>query len=306
MSTFVIVNPKSRLGETERRMPELSRLLDQHLGPHTLLETTQEGDGERLACVAVDGGATRIVVAGGDGTMSEVVSGLMHAGALSRVEVASLPLGTGRDYARLLGLGRDMRASVERIARGKKKRVDVGRIESRQPDGTTRTRCFLNIASFGLTGESMLWLREQAAQGKRNKLSYVTSGLVGLSRYAGPPVTLRVDGEVVHEGPLLFAVCANGQYFAGGMRVAPRAFIDDGKFDLVIAPKLPVTQSLLRFPLLMVGKHIDGQKIRMVRGRVLDAQTAQVVWIEADGEPVGMLPARFELLPQALTLTGMP
>lgn len=306
MSTFVIANPKSRLGQTGERLPELRILLLRHLGEHTLLETTGEGDGERLAREALSRGAARIVVAGGDGTVSEVVTGLLRESDKTDVALGLLPLGTGRDFARLLGLGSDLEQAIRRLSHGKQRRVDAGRIEAKSPDGSARTRCFLNIASFGLSGESTLWLREQAETGKRTRLSYLLSSLVGLKRYTMPSIRIELDEQVVHDAPLTLVVAANGQYFAGGMQVAPEAQIDDGLLDVVLVPKLPVLSALSRLPKLIRGKHVDGRTIRVLRGRRLTAQSTQTVWLEADGELIGQLPVRIEVLPAALTLFGLP
>ncbi len=306
MKTFVIVNPKSRLGETGQRSAELARLLSQHVRDHVLLTTEHEGDGERLAQQARAEGATRIVVAGGDGTVSEVVTGLLAEEGKTEIELGLLPLGTGRDFARMLKLGRDLEAAVARLAHGKKRRVDAGKIHARNPDGSERTRCFLNIASFGLSGESTLWLKEQAQRGKRGRASYLMSSVVGLARYAVPTVSLRLDGEIIHDAPLTLGAAANGQYFAGGMKVAPEAEVSDGLFDVIVVPKLPMLTSLSRLPLLIRGKHIDGYTVRMRRGRSLEASSSGTVWLEADGELIGMLPARIDVLPLAITLCGLP
>lgn len=306
MSTFVIVNPRSRLGETGRRLHELGRLLQKYVGEYELLETQSEGDGERLAQEARAAGATRIIVAGGDGTVSEVVTGLTAVDAKTDIELGILPLGTGRDFARLLRLGRELEPSVARFRHGKTRRVDAGRLRARSVDGTERVRCFMNIASFGLSGESALWLKQQAARGTRGPLSYLMSSVVGLSRYAAPSIRLTLDDKLIHDAPLSLAAAANGQFFAGGMQIAPEARIDDGLFDVIVVPKLPMLESLVRLPLLLRGAHVDGQRIRMLRGRVLEATSTADVWIEADGEPVGLLPARFEIMPAALTLCGLP
>ncbi len=306
MRTFAIVNPKSRLGETGKRLAELTQLLTEHVGEHVLLTTERPGDGARLAREARDSGATRIVVAGGDGTVSEVVTGLLAEEGKSEVELGLLPLGTGRDFARYLGLGRELSAAVSRLSNGKTRWVDAGRISARNQDGSERTHCFLNIASFGLSGESTLWLKEQAETGKRSRASYIMSSVVGLARYAAPAITLTLDERVIFDGRLSFAAAANGQYFAGGMQVAPRAQIDDGLLDVIIVPKLPALAAMARLPLLMRGKHIDGRTIRMERGRSLRAVSEGTVWLEADGELIGMLPARIDILPRAIRLCGLP
>ncbi len=306
MSTFIIVNPASRLGETGTRLAELTGLLDRHIGAYTLLTTTCEGDAERLAREALAQGATRLIVAGGDGTVSEVLTAMLAGRGTSAVTLGVLPLGTGRDFARLLGLGEHLGRAVARFAAGRTTPVDAGRIEARGPDGTPRTRCFLNIASFGVSGESALWLKARAADGKRGRLSYLMSCVAGITRYRAPRVTLHLDGAPLHDGPLLLAAAANGQYFAGGIQVAPQALINDGQLDVVVVPKLPLATTLRRMPLLMLGEHVDGRTVHVRRGRLLEATSEAAVWIEADGEPIGTLPARFELLPSAVSLGGLP
>jgi YegS/Rv2252/BmrU family lipid kinase len=307
VTTVVLVNPSSRSGATRRRVPELETLLRKYVGDYQLLSTECEGDGERLARLAAERGATRLVIAGGDGTVSEAVSGLLQGGGRAdAVEIGLLPLGTGRDFARMLGLGSDLEASVARLSTGQRRRVDAGRIRCRGTDGGERVRCFLNIASIGLSAESARWLAARGKRGRRGPLSYVVSGLVGLARYAMPRVTLRVDDRIVHEGSLSLAAAGNGQYFAGGMRVAPGASIDDGLLDVVVIEGMSIGASLLRFPSLVVGRHVEDRHVKVHRGAVVGAESAAEVWIEADGEPVGTLPGTIEILPGAVRLCGLP
>jgi YegS/Rv2252/BmrU family lipid kinase len=303
-STFVLLNPKSRSGATGRRIGELEALLGRYVGAYELACTERAGDGERLARLAAERGATRIVIAGGDGTASEAVDGLLQMGR-GDIEIALLPLGTGRDFARGLGLGTDLEACVARIASGHKRKVDAGRVHFRAPGGGDASRCFLNMATLGIPAESARWLAERDRAGKRGPLSYVISGVVGMLRAPKAKVTLRVDDRVVHDGPLAFATASNGRYFAGGMRVAPGAEIDDGLFDVVVANGMSVPTALFRFPSIFFGRHIDEDRIRVIRGAVMHAESVDEVWTETDGEPVGTLPATFEILPGAVTLCGL-
>jgi len=306
VSTFLLVNPSSRSGATGRRVPEIETLMRKHVGDYQLLRTECEGDGERLACRAAERGATRLVIAGGDGTVSEAVSGLLRCGRAGDVDIGLLPLGTGHDFARLLGLGDDLESTVARLSSGKRRRVDAGRVRCRAGDGSERVRCFLNIASLGLSAESARWLAARGNRRRRGPLSYVASGLIGVARFATPPVTIRVDERIVHEGRLSLAAVGNGQYFGGGMRVAPGASIDDGLFDTVVIEGLSFVASLLMLPRLMRGRHIDDPRVAVHRGAMVRAESAAEVWIEADGEPVGMLPGSFEVLPGAVRLCGLP
>lgn len=306
VSTFVLVNPSSRSGKTGKRVAELETLLRKYVGAYELLCTEREGDGLRLARMAADRGATRLVIAGGDGTVSEALSGLLESGRANDVEIGLLPLGTGRDFARLLGLGTDLETSVSRLATGQRRRVDAGRVRCRGTDGSERTRCFLNIASCGLSAVAARWLEEPARKGRRGPWSYVLSGLVGLRRYRMPPVTIRVDDRVVHEGPLLLAAASNGQYFGGGQRVSPGAAIDDGLLDLVIIEGMSPIASLVLFPAIIAGRHVSDARVHVHQGAVVRVDSTAEVWIETDGEPVGTVPATIEVLPGVVRLCGLP
>jgi YegS/Rv2252/BmrU family lipid kinase len=306
VSTFVLVNPASRSGATRKRLPELERLLYQYVGRYELLRTEREGDGDRLARLAVERGAKKLVIAGGDGTVSEAVSGLLDAGRADAVDIALLPLGTGRDFARVLKLGSNLEACVGRIFNGNVRRIDAGRVTYRAPDGSEKTRWFLNITSIGLPAESTRWLAELDKTGRRGPLSYVVSGLVGLRRYPMSRVKLELDDRVVHDGALLLAAASNGQYFAGGMHVAPNASIDDGMLALVVIEGMSIAAAIARCPAVFMGRHVHDRRIHVHRGTKVRATSDDTVWIEVDGEPVGTLPATIEITPGAVRLCGLP
>lgn len=304
--TVVIANPTSRSGATGRRLPELERLLRVHVGDFRLYCTERARHAESLARDAVGAGATRIVVAGGDGTVSEALSGILHERAQCAVELGLLPLGSGRDFARSIGAGTDLERAVERLHRGRKLRVDAGRVRCLGADGGEATRCFLNEVSFGLSGEAICFVDELARKGRRGRAAYVLAGLWALQRYTSAIVSVRVDGQLAHDGPLLLGAVANGRYFGGGMRIAPHAEIDDGRFDVVLAAGMSRLAALACFPRLFRGTHVERPDVSERRGARVEVSSAQPVHVEADGELIGRLPAQIELLPRAITLCGLP
>jgi diacylglycerol kinase (ATP) len=302
--TLVIVNPRSRNGATGRRWKALESRLRSALGPLEVEQTRGPRDAERIAREGVRAGIERVVVAGGDGTVNEVVSGLLAADLGGYVRLGILPLGTGGDLARGLGIPHEIDAAVELLAADADRRIDAGRIRYVAADGKTVTSHFVNVASFGVSG-----LVDRLVNSTTKRLGGTASFLIGtikaLARYRSSDVTLRLDGEVVHTGPLAVAAAANGRYFGGGMHVAPEASFDDGLFDVVLVGDVPKATLLSKLPLLYTGKHLNDPVCRFLRGRVIEAEAAPgEVLLDVDGEALGSLPARIEVLPGALVVIG--
>jgi YegS/Rv2252/BmrU family lipid kinase len=303
--TLVIVNPKSRGGATGRRWPAIEAKLRDALGSVEIERTRGPRDAERIAREGVRAGAEVVIAAGGDGTASEVVAGILGAGLGSYTELALLPLGTGGDLARGLGLAGSLDDAIARIAGGKSRPIDAGRATFTTRDGRELTTHFINIASLGVSG-LVTQLVNDAPKTFGGRVSFFLGTVRAIARWRAVPVTIRLDGAVVHEGPLHLAAVANGRYFGGGMHVAPAARFDDGVFDLVVFRGEGGKGRLLRkFPLIYSGRHLALDEVKQHRGVVVEASSHAELWLEIDGEPLGRAPARFECLPGALRLRGI-
>lgn len=302
----MIVNPASRDGATGRRIEAVAAKLRARLGSVVLETTRGPRDAERLAREAVAGGATRIIVAGGDGTASEVVTGLLAAGLGGRVALALLPLGTGGDLARTLGLPRQLDAAIEAIARGKTRALDAGTVRFRAAHGE-RDVFFLNVTSAGVSG-LVTELVNAAPRPFGGSAAFLLGTVRALVRFRPAGACLRVDGRTLYEGSLCLVAVANGRYFGGGMQIAPRARPDDGLFDVVWIEGRSKAWLLRHLPKLYTGAHLAVPGVGFVRGRTIELDPvvgAPPLRIEIDGEPLGTLPAHIEALPGALTLVGV-
>jgi YegS/Rv2252/BmrU family lipid kinase len=311
--TLLIVNPAAGGGRAARA---LDRVLEE-LAPLRPIDVfvTQPGlerPAERAAHEAVRAGATRILVLGGDGSSSQAVNGIYAAGgveALGRVALGLLPAGTGRDYARSAGIARDPVAAARALARGAAvRRVDVGVVHL--AGGVDRL--FLNVASFGISAQIAHALEEYPQLKRRAGvvafgLATVRAGL----RYAPDETELRVDLAAAERGPTAAVAIANGGWFGGGMHVAPTARLDDGLLEVVRFGDLARRDFVISRPRLYRGTHYTHPHVTHARGAAVEAQPlsgagaregAREIEIEADGELVGALPARFSVLPAALSL----
>jgi YegS/Rv2252/BmrU family lipid kinase len=276
------------------------------LGPFEVERTRAPRDAERIAREGVRAGVERLIVAGGDGTVSEAASGVLGAELGDYVQFGVLPLGTGGDFARNLHIPKRLDQALEVLAAGKSRRIDAGRIRYRDAASNTVTGYFINVASFGISG-MIDRLVNQAPKVFGGMASFLIGTLKGLARHRSEHVTLRVDGEIVHDGPLLLATAANGGYFGGGMLVAPRAELDDGWLDVVVIPDLPKWRLLAKLPLIYSGAHLDDPNVGFFRGRHIAAEAREgSILLDVDGECPGSLPAQFEVIPKALEVIGGP
>ena len=270
------------------------------LGPVESSTRARPATAERLAREAVRAGIERIVIAGGDGTLGEVASGLLGAGLGGYAEIGLLPFGPGGDFARSLSLPREFEPALEVLAAGRTRTVDAGRVRFRGQRGEERVAHFANVSSFGLSAlVTELVSRTPSLLGP--SATFTLGALGAILRHRSEPVTLRVDGETMHEGPLTLATGANGRWFGAGMQVAPEASLDDGLLDVVIVKGLARPTLLAKLPKIYSGAHLRDPVVRLLRGRCIEADSpAGRVPIELDGEPLGTLPARLEVMPAAL------
>jgi len=230
-----------------------------------------------------------LVVVGGDGTLNEVVNGVAGTSA----ELAVLPCGTGQDFGRTYGIPSRLEDAV-RVALGSHaKTIDLGRVTYAGGE-----RYFANVGSVGMSG---------AVAGRANSMSKALGGRVtfyyALARefaiWRNTEVTVRLDdGE--RSGRMHDVIVANGQWHAGGMRLAPEARFDDGVFDVVVIGDVTKLDFLTTSPKLYKGGHVHHPRVEVVRSATVEIDAAEPLPLELEGEQVGTTPARFEVVPRAL------
>lgn len=262
-----------------------------------------------LARAAVEAGDHELLVAaGGDGTVNEVVNGLLGGDVpdgAERPELAILAGGTGGDLRRTLGLD-NMDAALAAIGSGRTRVIDVGRLTYRPVDGGDDVeRLFVNIASFGLSG--LVDRRVSRYAGLSGRFAYVAATAQSLWSWRNPTVRIVVDGgegggHFEAELPIVTVAVANGRYFGGGMCVAPDAEPDDGVFDVTLLGDLRRRDVLALSSALYNGDHVHHPKVVTRRGLTVTAEADTPVYLDVDGEAVGQLPARFEIVPRALAV----
>jgi diacylglycerol kinase (ATP) len=298
--TVFLVNPASANGTTGKRWPELEkRAAALGLEGRSVLSQAA-GELGGLAADAVRGGASLLVVVGGDGTVQEVVDGLLKAGLGSRVELAVLPRGTGKDFVRSMRIPGRFDRAIEVARTGRVREIDVGRATYVAADGSPGEAYFANFAGAGISG-AIARRANATTKAFGGKLSFLWATIAVFARWKPARMTVTIDGEL-RDGLLLEALAMNGDYTAGGMWMAPEAEPDDGGFDVVLIGNFSKLEFIRTFPKLYKGRHVSHRKVDVIRARELRVEAAVPLPIVLDGEAPGTTPVRFEIVPGALRL----
>jgi YegS/Rv2252/BmrU family lipid kinase len=302
-----IVNPRSANGRTGKAWPHIHEVLRAAVGELEVRFTERPLHAVELVRAALREGADEIVSVGGDGTNNEVVNGFFDPqGQTLRPEaiLSVVPSGTGGDFRKTLGLGRDPSEAALLFSKGVVLPADVGWLRCAGFNGAEAFHHFLNITSFGIGGlvDDAVNRTTKAFGGKA---SFFLGTFRAFARYRPQPMRVEVDGAVVYEGPVFNAAVANGQYHGGGMWVAPGADPTDGRLDVVIMGDLGTAAFLGMSRRIYAGTHLAHPKVLHVRGRHVRATTTGDALIDMDGETPGRLPIELGLTPGALRLRSL-
>lgn len=269
---------------------------------HEVEFTSGGGDATRIARQRLQAGCRFLVAVGGDGTVHEVVNGMLDGAGRSLAHGAVLGVvaaGSGCDYVRTFGLPSRAADAVGHLTGDRVVRVDVARIHYVDPAGAPASRCFVNIAEVGLgasTAQRAIRLPRRLGQSR-----YLVAFWAVLPSYRPGAARIDVDGAVAHDGRAVNVVAANCRYFGGGMQVSPRSQPSDGQLELLVFTGRK-TDSFTMLPRVYRGRHVPHRNIVELTGRRFRIESASALDVEADGEVLGTTPVSIDVLPGALTL----
>jgi YegS/Rv2252/BmrU family lipid kinase len=303
MKTFVVINPQSANRQTGRRWAQTRAELRRTLGNFGEEFTTEPMHATEIAAHAIKEGYDRIVAAGGDGTLNEVVNGFFEGGKPINpgAVLGVIPLGTGGDFRRTFGWGLDLKSSLARLEGSGTVPMDLGLLEYTAHSGEQASRLFANVCSFGVSG---LVDREvnQTSKMFGGRLCFLLGTAKALLKYKDQSVELAIDDQPAQEIRITTVAVANGRYFGGGMCVAPQAVPSDGFFDVTLWSGYAFADFILKAKALYDGSHVKLSGTRCLKCRRLTAASKQEVLLDVDGEQPGRLPCRLSILPGAIRL----
>ncbi|HYO64211.1 MAG TPA: diacylglycerol kinase family protein [Pyrinomonadaceae bacterium] len=294
MKSRLIVNPVSGTDAAPDYLREINERLRDALGELDIVMTVAPGDALDSAERAVREGYDRLFVAGGDGTLNEVLNGVAKVeGGLGRVTFGLIPLGTGNDFAQALGLPEDVGRAVEILLEGREVEADVGVLNE---------RFFVNVSAGGFIAEVSEAVNPQLKT-VAGKLAYLIGGAQVLFDFEHVEARVRVVAEDGREesramGLEMFAVC-NSRMVGGGRLIAPHAVIDDGVFDVCLVEEMPTLEFLGLLTSVPGGDHIEDERVRYLRAREVDLNLSRPIKVNTDGEVLTTDACRYRLLPRA-------
>ncbi len=296
---LLIANPTSGRGK-EPMLPALTKALSDRGLAHDVVETRGPGHAIALARDAVTKQGVKMVVAvGGDGTIHEVVNGLVDPETGVRADGIALgivPAGSGSDFCRTFGLPRDPVKLAEHLDGDTTYTIDVGRLRYIGRDGQETARVFANITEIGFGAD--VTDRSNGLPRQLGGSKYMIGTLFSLRRLQATQATVTIDHTEVSE-PMSWIIVANGQFFGGNTHIAPRALPDSGTFNVQIwrGGRKELLEPLLK---TRTGEHLSSPNVREYQSASIKIESEQPMLIEADGEVLGTTPATIEVMPKVL------
>lgn len=291
----LIVNPTAGRGHAGKQVREIATRLRQYgLTDIVWRHTTARGHACALAREAAQQGVPLVVAVGGDGTLHEVVNGLLGTSS----SLGLIPFGTGNDFARALGLHGDLDAACRAAAQGSTRLFDVGTVLGQ---GMDSPRHFLVICGTGYVAQTARTVNA-GIRFLSGAAAYVLGAILTLRTFRPFQLTLTLDDAPPQVSSAMFVSLCNTETTGGGMKIAPGARADDGLLDICLVRAVPKTTLLYQLTQVFAGRHVGHPAVSMLRAsRVrLDADPPQPLLI--DGEVVGTTPATVTLTRHVLAV----
>lgn len=273
----LIVNPNADLGRAWRVASDLRSIVEE-FGGADWSGTVYPTHAIELARQAGEAGYDLVVAVGGDGTVHEVINGLMQIPSEKRPRLGVVPLGSGNDFAYALGVPKEPYEALRRVFTGSPKRIDIGKLT----DGSGRVEYFDNTVGIGF--DATVTIRSRKFAYTRGFLIYFLAVLQTILLNHEPILmTVQTERESWQDLMLMLTIC-NGPREGGGFAVAPEARVDDGVFHYASVQKVSRPMMLRLLPEVLNGTHARFPQVRMGQCGQLKLSTDRPIVVHIDGE----------------------
>jgi len=287
----IIYNPNSGRQIVQKNIPMLVELLNKNDYYVTVFRTEKQFDAMYAASEACKDNFDVIISIGGDGTVNEVINGMMANSY--KPKLAIYPAGTMNDFANYLQIPRAVEEFTKIIMKKNIIKTDVG---------LGGDRYFLNVAAAGLLTD-VAYKVSSESKTVLGKFAYYLESIRELPKQMFKPITIRTRiGEIEEEREILFFLLANSAYVGGFKFFAPEATINDGKFDLLIVEKGQFIDAASIFVKMLRGNHTTHPNLKYTQVDELSVECDEVMYVDLDGEQAGKLPMNFKIKREAIEL----
>ncbi len=295
----IIANPRAGRGKVGAHLAEIERFLTERGLAYRIVRTTHAGHATEAAREALARGERYLVAAGGDGTVHEVLNGMIAGDrpVAADAVLGVVAAGSGCDFVRSFGLPGDAAQAARHLAGDRIRSVDVGKVTCMAGSAPV-TRYFANIAEAGLG--SAVVARAAGLPAFLGGARYFCGFWLTLPGFG--PRTVRLDADGQEFGWRAFnVVVANGRFYGGGMQISPKSEPDDGTFEVLVMTG-PKSDAFTTLPKVYRGTHLPHRDIAELRASRVRIDAEPAFPVEADGEILGTTPATFEVIPGAIRL----
>ncbi|MCC6187585.1 MAG: diacylglycerol kinase family lipid kinase [Anaerolineales bacterium] len=273
----LIFNPMADRGRSGQRASDLRAIINE-LGGADWSGTEYPAHAAELAAQAADRGCETVVALGGDGTVHEIINGLMRIEAARRPRLGIVPIGSGNDFAYALGVPTNPQEAVRRAFAGSERRADAALIR----DGSGRSEYFCNTAGIGFDGA--INIRTRKLKVVSGFLMYLTATLQSIAlNFDAPHLRVEYDGGTLDQRVLMLTI-GNGPREGGGFVTTPAAKVDDGLLDFVYIGPVSQFRLLRLLPKVMNGAHVREPDIHLATTTRLRLEADRALPIHIDGE----------------------
>ena len=312
---FAVVNIYAASKRASAKWDKASQIFMEKGIEYHSCRTGRSGNAEQITFDACSAGYRKFIAVGGDGTVHDVLNGIATfvrwsdgKVTLNEFTLGVIPVGSGNDWIKTLGISTDIRKAVDVIAGGCVSRQDVVRVGILDPadeDVCLFDSYMANIGGIGIDARVCEMVNAKKKEGKRGKVLYVTSLLHAIRHRKPAGARVECDGVTIFDGNYLSMAFGVGKYSGGGMRQTPAAVLDDGMLDITIIPDLPLGRIAREVPRLFTGTFLQVPELVVSKAKRI------TVWphagssaepVEVDGEVIGKVPAVFEVMDRQINV----
>jgi len=268
----IILNPFAGKGKAFRSIRKIEKFFNKHQMQFEMTITDSPKQAINIALESANKGFEYIVAAGGDGTINEVLNGIMKSNNPEEIKLGIIPVGGGNDFIKNIDYPKKIEKQVKLLRRRITKKVDIGQVED---------YCFINTLGIGFDAQvAITYSKSKTFDGSAGYMKAIMKTLIKCKSY---PVEIQIN-DISIKGDKLFVSVGNGKCCGGKFLLTPDAKIDDGVFDFCIIDKLTRREIIKFLPKVIKGKHINLPMVTMLKGKEIIVKSDEDLPLYLDGE----------------------